>query len=147
MPISDTRTYASITSPLSRMMSITSARPLGRGRSMYPRGWVAMLMRSLLARTALGSLLTCLLGRPGRWLRRAHGGVDAAPPAAAIRADLDRRRPVRLLLIGLVGLLLEVLVLVGRLAAVVLGLVVVGLVVPVVVSLVLGLLVLLGLGG
>src|SRR4051795_3801888 len=29
-----------MTSPLSRMTSMTSTRPLGRGRSTYPRGWV-----------------------------------------------------------------------------------------------------------
>src|SRR3954452_279130 len=38
IPISDTRTKASITRPLSRITSITSASPLGRGRSRYPRG-------------------------------------------------------------------------------------------------------------
>jgi hypothetical protein len=44
IPTSETRTKASMTRPLSRMISITSARPLGRGRSMYPCGVVATAM-------------------------------------------------------------------------------------------------------
>src|SRR4051794_30637463 len=72
MPTSETRTYASITSPLSRMMSITSARPLGLGRSRYPpRGVaVATAIASLRSRS---SLLLFALG----WTRWARRGVHA----------------------------------------------------------------------
>src|SRR4051794_38494323 len=75
MPTSETRTYASITSPLSRMMSITSARPLGLGRSRYPRGVaVATAIASLRSRS---SLLLFALG----WTRWARRGVHATASA------------------------------------------------------------------
>src|SRR4051794_31649519 len=64
MPTSETRTYASTTSPLSRMMSITSAKPLGRGRSRYPpRGAVAIAIEVLLPRTAWLGLVGVLRGQ------------------------------------------------------------------------------------
>src|SRR5436305_1054002 len=55
IPTNATRTYASITIPLSRITSMTSASPLGRGRSMYPRG-VAAIVIFRLASFALPSL-------------------------------------------------------------------------------------------
>src|SRR3954451_17427183 len=85
IPIRETRTYASITRPLSRITSITSARPLGRGRSMYPRGVVAIAITSpprLEAR--LPSRLAGLLTRQ-RLLRPAHQA------AANVRAVLCQR--------------------------------------------------------
>src|SRR4051812_44954974 len=129
--MSDTRTYASITRPLSRMMSITSARPLGRGRSMYPRGVVAMLMRPLLARTALVSLLAGLLGRQGLLrllhqaapdegavLRQGLGDVGLADPVQVADRPVEllqrvlRRAPVA---IGLVLLAVRLAVVTGHL--------------------------------
>src|SRR3954454_12011819 len=58
-----------MTIPLSRITSMTSARPLGRGRSRYPRGVVAMDMASSVRVVCLGSGLAGLL--VGQWLFRA----------------------------------------------------------------------------
>src|SRR3954468_11492764 len=106
MPISETRTYASITSPLSRMMSMTSARPLGRGRSRYPRGVaVAMAMGSSFASTELACSCLARLLDGQRLLAFAHQALtDVRPVLRQGARDLDLAdavqiadRPVELL--------------------------------------------------
>src|SRR5215467_9126638 len=63
MPTSDTRTYASMTSPLSRIVSMTSARPDGDGAPPGPPGCIALTIglpsvtRSLILRSLISYTL------------------------------------------------------------------------------------------
>src|SRR5918998_1440982 len=93
IPIKDTRTYASITSPLSRMMSMTSASPLGRGRSMYPP--VAPCVTAISSSSLSLSFLVGLLSgdrllRPPQQL-----GSDVGPVLGQRARDVHLLDPVQ----------------------------------------------------
>src|SRR4051812_31167417 len=59
-----------MTRPLSRITSMTSARPLGRGRSMYPRGVVDTAMAFLPVACDRSRLVGFLRGQ--RFFRLVH---------------------------------------------------------------------------
>src|SRR3954447_1965634 len=92
-----------MTKPLSRITSMTSARPLGRGRSTYPRGVVATAMVFLPVASDGSRLVGFLRGQ--RLLRSVHqpltderaglgkSGCDVGLAGAVQVAD----RPVELL--------------------------------------------------
>src|SRR5215216_2465207 len=83
IPISDTRTKASMTRPLSRITSTTSASPLGRGRSRYPPvGLATAAIACFSSRSCSG-----LAGRLGR-----HGLLGSAHQLSAdVRPVLCQR--------------------------------------------------------
>src|SRR3954453_19468284 len=112
MPTSETRTYRSMTRPLSRMRSMTSASPLGLGERIAPPP-----LRGVIAVVAMVDLLAGLAGRglrPGRLAPAvarpaAAGGRRARLRASAAAGALARRAAGRLavllLLVDLVDLL------------------------------------------
>src|SRR4051812_937622 len=85
IPTSETGTYRSMTRPLSRMRSMTSASPLGLGERIAPPP-----LRVVIAVVAMVDLLSGLAGRglrPGRLAPAAAGPAVAGGRRARLRAS------------------------------------------------------------